>query len=124
MTKRLQKGYVCDDDLGQNYGTPVIWNNTQHNSISDAAKANGYTIKAMRIRVERGYKNESDVQSDPRWRDNPQGGKKRPVTWNGRYYPSLTAAAAAIGISVTALLYRLERGYTADSQVQKRRKRK
>jgi hypothetical protein len=39
------------------------------------------------------------------------------VIWNGKRYPSVTAAATACGITPAAMRYRLRQGYTCDDDM-------
>lgn len=49
--------------------------------------------------------------------DSPEIVKGTPCTWNGIEYPSIAAAARAIGVSLASLQERLERGYTCDADM-------
>jgi len=44
---------------------------------------------------------------------------KRHCTWNGVFYPSITAAARALGISVHTMRYRLAKKWTCDADVER-----
>lgn len=88
---------------------PTTWNGIQYESVTAAAEALGIERTTMRDRIERGYKQDSDVQTPP---PDP-----KPITWNGINYPSIAAAARALGITHRTLRERLGRGYTKDSDM-------
>lgn len=46
--------------------------------------------------------------------------KANPCTWNGKQYPSVNAAAKAIGISFKTMKNRLNKGYTCDDDMKRR----
>ncbi len=45
---------------------------------------------------------------------------KRPCMWNDKHYPSISAAALDLGVSGPCLIYRLNKGYTCDDDLQHR----
>lgn len=63
MRQRIEKGYICDDDMLRGYSErPIIWNDVEYPSITAAAKAIGVSNSSMWRRVQSGYTRDEDMK--------------------------------------------------------------
>jgi hypothetical protein len=95
---------------GQTGGSyvPCEWNGIHYGSITQAAKANGVSKTAMRVRVSKGYKCDADVPLN----------QPQKCIWNGIEYPSMTTASKAVGIGHGQFRNFVKKGYTCDADIQ------
>lgn len=116
MWHRLSKGYQSDNDLYSKSGKSLVWNEIYYPSRSAAAKALKISAMAVTDRLRRGYTTDSDLitKGNPR---KPKPRQGRVVVWNEIEYISMVEAAHAVGITPTAMQYRIKQGYTRDSDM-------
>jgi hypothetical protein len=65
----------------------------------------------MATRIKNGYTCDMDMPGVS------ANAKRRPCTWNGKTYSSISEAARDNGLKVTALHYRIRQGYTCDDDM-------
>lgn len=120
IRQRLARGYTSEKDMifPKRRKSPrtvtCTWNGIEYESYAQASRALGITPSAFKQRVECGFTCDEDVQQAI---EKNRETHRTPCTWNNVSYPSLTSAAAAIGIPVYAMQYRIAKGYTCDSDL-------
>lgn len=107
-------------EITGNSNKPCEWNGKQYPSAAAAALDVGINPNTMQGRIRNGYRCDADMVGT--------GAKSaerfsKPCEFDGVCYPSITAAAQALGISGRAMQNRLARGYTKSSDVPKGGKR-
>ena len=111
-----KKGYSCmaDVDRGNDVCKPCTWEGIAYPSVQAAAIALGVNKSTLAGWIQKGYTSMADVE-----RGKAKGYKKialglqKPCTWEGIEYPSITAAAKALGVLVPTLWKWLQKGYTS-----------
>lgn len=98
--------------------TPCTWNGIAYPSIKAAAKAVGVIPETVSQRLRKGLRNDDDLSKNKEVHPS-----QRSVIWNGTQYPSMRAAADAIGVIRRTMSERLRKGFTCDSDTHLKRKR-
>ena len=89
---------------------PCCFNNTDYDSLTDAARAVGVSIATMKRWIDAGYTSRADV---------PKRGMKPRLTyrWNDTLYPDVDTMADALYLTPHGVWWRLRQGHTGDADM-------
>lgn len=109
MSRRLQAGYTCDEDMpGRGYSAVCEWNGVTYPSRKAMAEALGISQGLINYRLDKmGYTCDEDMK----------GVQKTPCEWNGISYSSVAECARANGVTDSAVFYWLKMGYKSDADL-------
>lgn len=119
---RIEQGYTCPDDLrprSELAGKSCVWDGKRYPNVSSAARDAGVGWHTMARWLELGYTCRTDVENEVRFKH-----RGEPIEWCGEQYSNITQAARELGIDRKKLSQWLKLGYTCDSDVPRKRRRK